>query len=447
MRNSFQKEKNEAEERPEVKGPPSFKVLLVVSFLALLVVSGLLFLALFEPPLPYAMSPAPRDGNGSAEFLRTLEALSGGRLDRASRLAVFTNGEAFYPAELEAIRAARHSVHLEAYIFEDGKVAGELIGALTERAKAGVDVKLLLDAVGSGATPGSRFKELTEAGGQVARYHPFKWYTWPRLNNRTHRELLIVDGQLGFTGGAGIADHWRYGSEDRPRWRDMMVRVEGDAVAGLQASFAENWLEATGDVLADPKYFPLPAAGGSSIALVVSSSPTTGRSTSARLLFQTLLASAQERVYISSPYFLPDRGLRDEIARAARERKVEVKVVVPGKWIDHRMVRRSSQRLFGELLEAGAEIYEYQPSMNHTKSLMIDGLWAVVGSSNMDTRSFSLNDEVNVAVRDAAFTKRLERDFLADLSQSRQVRHEEWKRRGLRDRVEEWIGALLERQQ
>jgi cardiolipin synthase len=258
---------------------------------------------------------------------------------------------------------------------------------------------------------------------------------------------VIVDGTVGFVGGAGFADHWLTGDEEQPRWRDMMVRIEGDAVSGLEGVFAENWLESAGEILMSAAYFPFKAAAGNTTALVVSSSPTAGRSTQARILFQALVASAGRWIHINSPYFLPDDSLMAEIARAIRERNVEVKIVVPGKKIDHMVTRRSSRRKYGELLQAGARIYEYEPSMNHTKSLIIDGLWAVVGSTNMDSRSFGLNDEVNVALVDPEIARRLEQDFQRDLARSTEVNYEKWKGRKTRERIQEWIGALFERQQ
>ena len=233
-------------------------------------------------------------------------------------------------------------------------VARRFVEALTERARAGVQVNIVLDAIGSFATWNSYFNELTDAGGRVFWYHPFKWYTLPRINNRTHRELFIIDGEVGFIGGAGVADHWLISKPDRPRWRDTMFRVEGVAVAGLQAAFAENWLEASGEILIGKEYFPFCESGGTASALIVNSSPTAGMSTRARMLYQTLIASAQESIYITTPYFLPDRSARQEMVRAIRERGVEIKIITPGKQNDHLLTRRSSRRLYGELLRAGA---------------------------------------------------------------------------------------------
>jgi cardiolipin synthase len=321
-----------------------------------------------------------------------------------------------------------------------------LLAALTERARSGVQVRLLIDALGSASTRKSALRTLREAGGQVAWYHPVSWYTWPRLNYRTHREIVVVDGEVGFAGGAGFADHWYRAIDGKPRWRDMMLRFEGDAVTGLSAVFAENWLESNGEVLLNPGYFPFQQRGGTT-ALVVGSAPTTGRSTYARVLLQSMVASARSTIHLTTPYFLPDPSLRGELVKAIQKRGVEVKIVVPGEASDHTLTRTSSRRLYGELLEAGAQIYEYQPSMTHTKCLLIDGIWSVIGSTNIDSRSFGLNDEVNVAISDAEVAKRLEQDFQSDVSKSHRVSYQEWRQRPIWQRLREWAGSIVERQQ
>ncbi|HET9530897.1 MAG TPA: phospholipase D-like domain-containing protein [Blastocatellia bacterium] len=419
----------------------------IIAVIAIAFLSLMLFLALFEPGLPYRVTGPPQVSLDSKEFLKMIEALSDAHVQRNTSVEVLTNGEVFYEAELEAIRAARHSINLEAYIFQKGEVTARFIEAMTERARAGVQVKIVLDAIGSFATWNSYFKELREAGGQIEWYHPFRWHTLPRLNNRTHRELLIVDGEVGFIGGAGFADHWLKGKRKRRRWRDTMFRVRGCAVTNLQSVFAENWLEASGELLLDRAYFPFSEVESDSAVLIVDSSPSVGLSTRARMLFQSLLASASKTIHITTPYFLPDRSARQEIARAIKERGVEVRIITPGRHADHLLTRRSSRRLYGELLRAGAKIYEYKPSMIHTKSLIIDGIWSVVGSTNFDNRSFGLNDEVNLAAFDAGLADRLQEDFARDLAHSRAVSYDEWRRRSIFERAHEWLGWILERQQ
>lgn len=435
--------------RPRDKKPPEgrratgYKVLSVLALIALILQTSLLFLSLFEQPLPYKIADVGSDPIDSPEFVRLLSATSFAGQYGKNRVEVLTNGEVFYEAELAAIAAAKRFVHIECYIFQKGRLTDRMMEALEDRARSGVKVRMVIDAVGSAMFLDGRFDRLREAGGQVAWYHPIRWYSWPRINNRTHRELVIVDGTVAFVGGAGFADQWIY---DRPRWRDTMVRLEGEAATGLGASFAENWLESAGEMLVSPELYPFRAGPGETQALVVTSSPTSGRSTEARLLFQSLVAKANKKILITTPYFLPDESLRDELAKAIKERKVDVSIIVPGAHNDHLLTRRSSRSLYGELLLAGAKIFEYQPAMIHTKSMVVDSAWAIVGSTNLDSRSFGLNDEVNVGIPDPAVAKRLEQDFESDLKQSRQISYDEWKRRSLFEKVGEWFGWLLNNQ-
>lgn len=423
---------------------PAYDVLAIVAIAFLLL---MLFLALFEPGLRYRIAAPPAVPLESEDFLRILGALANSTIHRNTRIEVLTNGEVYYEAELAAIREAQHNVNIEAYIFQKGRVAHRFIEALAERARAGVQINLVIDAVGSFATWNDYFEPLTSAGGRVEWYHPIRLHTLPRINNRTHRELIIVDGSIGFIGGAGVGDHWLHGKRGRPRWRDTMFRVEGDAVTDLQSTFAENWVEASGEVLAGLEYFPLPRAAGGSKALVVDSSPSVGESTRARFLYQTLIASARKSICIATPYFLPDRSAREEMVRAIRERGVEVTIITPGKKTDHLLTRTSSRRIFGPLLRAGARIFEYLPAMMHAKVMIVDGVWSVVGSTNLDNRSFGLNDEVNLAAFDDQLAARLQEDFARDLSESVEITYEQWKRRSLVERAHEWLGWVLERQQ
>jgi cardiolipin synthase len=288
---------------------------------------------------------------------------------------------------------------------------------------------------------------LKQAGGNFARYHPLRLHRWFVANNRTHREITVIDGSTAFVGGAGFADWWRYGTHDKPRWRDTMVRVQGDAVRGIQGTFVENWLEASGEILDGPAYFPQASSNpGNITAMVVSSTPSSGGSTRSRILFQTLLAAARKSIYITTPYFLPDRSMLDEMIRA-KKRGIAVKVIVPGKHNDHALTRSSGRSAYGGLLKAGAEIYEYETSMIHAKIAIIDGVWSVVGSTNLDNRSFGINDEVNLAILDSAVAEKLTRDFEGDAAQSKRVTLDEWENRSVFERVLEWIGWILERQQ
>jgi cardiolipin synthase len=369
------------------------------------------------------------------------------KVNRTGTLEVLKNGPTFYTAELDAIRNARRSVNLEAYIFQKSAIGRQYLEAMAERARSGVAVNVVLDAFGSASVTRAFFGPLLDAGGKVHWYNSPAWYRVTRLDNRTHRELQIVDGQVGFIGGAGIADQWFSGSHGQPRWRDTMVRVEGEAVPNLQATFAENWLAASGELLTGDAYFPEITCSNKTAAMVINSTPTVGGSTRARVLFQLLLASAKRSISITTPYFLPDKSLTRELCRAIEERGVKLRILVPGHKSDHLLTRSTSRGGYGPLLKAGAEVYEYEPSMIHAKVLCVDGLWGVVGSTNFDNRSFGINDEVNLAVCDSAFAERLERDMSGDLEQSRRISLEEWRTRPITERAPELLGWILERQQ
>lgn len=419
----------------------------VLACLAMLAQAIIIVVALFGPNPKYKISMPGSESVASDQFLWNLEAITDAKLNHCNEIEVFTNGDHFYEAELQAISKAKKNINIEAYIFQEGEIAGRFVQALTERARAGVTVKIVIDGLGSMGTKDAYFDDLKKAGGKFAWYHPIRWNTIPHYNNRTHRELMVIDGTIGFIGGAGIADHWyKQTSKDQPRWRDTMVRVEGDVVPNLQATFAENWLESCGELIAGPDYFPIIHRDRAQTAMIVNSMPSMGGSTRARVLMQSLIASAHKSILITTPYFLPDQSLQEEIVRA-RQRGVQVKIITPGKKSDHMVTRSSSQRSYGKLLEAGAQIYEYQPAMIHAKILIVDGVWSVVGSTNFDNRSFGLNDEVNMAVFDQALASRLAEDFSHDLTQTQQITYEEWANRPLWRRAPELVGWVIERQQ
>ena len=390
---------------------------------------------LFGPVVPYKMSEDVGFALDSEEFIRFLSVVTDGTI-RRSRITRLKNGMEFYPAELEAIRRAKHAINLEFYEFKEGEVSGEMLAALTERAKAGVEVRVIVDAIGSFGTHASYFDGLRSTGGQMRWYHPVRWDTWQRLNNRTHRKVLVVDGETGFIGGAGVADHWLKSTAKAPAWRDTMFCVEGEAVAGLISAFSENWLECAGEILAGRTQFGFRAMPGGDESFVVSSTPH-GGGTQARILFQALITSAKETIRITTPYFLPDRSARKALINAVRQRGVKVQILTAGPHIDHAIVRKLSRRSSRHLVEAGAEIFEYQPSMIHAKLMTVDGQWNVVGSTNFDHRSFALNDEVNLAVLDRELAGVIEGDFFEDLKQSKKITREMLQKRGTLDAAEE----------
>ncbi len=413
-----------------------------VAFIGLAFLVWLVLVILFTPALNYRVRERlPVD---SPDFLYVLQSTCQAALHTGNRIEVFTNGEAFYPAMIEGIRGAERAVNLECYIFQAGRVADEMIDALTERAAAGVVVTIVVDAIGSAGLGRARWQRLVDAGCRIERYQPLRWYRLARLNNRTHRELLVVDGRIAFVGGAGIADWWRYPQGKRHRWRDTMARVEGPVVAGLQGVLAENWLECCGEILTGEAFFPRLVPVGDVTAFVVKSSPS-DRATVSRVAFQLLIDGATRAVQICTPYFLPDRTLRQELLATAA-RGVEVRVIVPGPATDQRWVRLASRRMYGQLLRGGIRIFEYQPAMTHVKALIVDDEWSVIGTTNIDNRSFEHNDEVNLAVLDRATNRRLLEDFERDLAQCREMTAATW-RRPLWERAIGPVAWILERQQ
>jgi cardiolipin synthase len=399
---------------------------------------------LFTPAINYHL--ARRTSVHDRDFLYTIQSTCQAALHHGNRVTILTDGAAFYPAMLEAIRGATHSINMECYIFQEGRIADQFIDALAERARNGVNVTIVVDAIGSFNMWGRPVARLRAAGCRIQAYQRLRWYSLHRFNNRTHRELLIVDGRIAFAGGAGLADWWAYPTEGRSRpWRDTMARIEGPVVAALQGVAAENWLECCGESRTGADYFPSLAPQAETTAFVVKSSPS-DRATASRVAFQLLMEGADQTVRISTPYFLPDRALRRALVNIA-QRGVAITVIVPGRETDQKWVRLASRRSWGALLKSGVRIFEYRGAMTHAKVLLVDGLWAVIGTTNIDNRSFEHNDEVNVAMRDPAVAARLLEDFERDLASSVEMTLDRWQRRPLWEKVIGSVVWILERQQ
>jgi cardiolipin synthase len=403
----------------------------------------LVLVFLFTPHINYHLSR--RTSVHADDFLYTLQSTCQAALHHGNQVMVYTNGAEFYPAMIDAIRNATRSVNMECYIFQPGRIADQFIDALSDRARKGVNVTVVVDAIGSFNLWGRPVRRLRAAGCRIESYQRLRWYSLARFNNRTHRELLIVDGRVAFAGGAGIADWWAYPKGRRPAWRDTMAKFEGPIVAALQGVSAENWLECCGEILTGPEYFPNLDRAGETTAFVIRSSPS-DRSTASRVTFQLLMEGADREVRISTPYFLPDRALRRALVEIA-SRGVAVSVIVPGRRTDQRWVRLASRRMWGQLLAAGVQIYEYRATMTHVKVMIIDGLWAVLGTTNIDNRSFEHNDEVNVGLRDSAVAARLMKDYQRDLEHCQQITLERWRRRPIWEKVAGPFVWILERQQ
>ena len=380
----------------------------------------------------------------SAEFGATMAGATGMPLVDGNRVQIYNNGDQFYPAMLDAIESARSSVTMEQYIFWNGQVGLRFAEAFAEKAREGVPVKLLVDAIGS-ANVGSEIFRILEAGGcQLAWFHPIHWYTLHRANRRDHRKSLIIDGAVAFTGGAGLADHWLGNAENPAEWRDIQIHVEGPAVALQQSGFAQNWLQSTGEILGGHEYFPfIPPAGDVEVQTILSS-PSAGAG-AAGTMYLIAVQCAKRSLKIVNPYFIPDSRVVDMLARACR-RGVKVTLMLAGKHNDTWWARQNSLRCYGKLLDAGVEIYEFLPTMLHQKTMMVDGVWATVGTTNFDNRSFALSEETNICFRDPKLVASLQDTFVDDLTRCSKITLEDWQGRGSWQRVKEGLASLIEDQ-
>ncbi len=380
-------------------------------------------------------------GAEDSQFSRTMGTLLGTGILDGNRVEVLLNGEEIFPAMLQAIRSAKSTITLETFIYWSGSIGSEFTNALAERARAGVKVHVLLDWIGSNKMDASQLELMEQAGVEVWKYRELRWYQLGRLNNRTHRKLLVVDGQTGFTGGVGIADQWTGNAQDPEHWRDSHYRVQGPVVAQMQSVFMDNWIKVSGDVLHGSEYFPPLQPVGSGKAHVFSSSAS-GGSESMRLMYLLAITAASRAIHLSTPYFIPDTLTIKALTDAAK-RGVTVQIITVGSHADSETVKRASRARWGALLEAGVEIYEYLPTMYHCKVMIVDGLWTTVGSTNFDPRSFSLNDEANVNYFDRDFALRQTEIFQEDLTRSRQVSFQEWKNRPLVEKFWEHAASLF----
>jgi cardiolipin synthase len=380
-------------------------------------------------------------GTEDPQFYRTMGTLLGRSILEGNQVDVLLNGDEIFPAMLQAIRSAKTTITFETFIYWSGSVGSEFTNALAERARAGVKVHVLLDWIGSNKMDASQLALMEQAGVQVQKYHKPHWYQWGRLNNRTHRKLLVVDGMIGFTGGVGIADQWAGHAQDPEHWRDSHYRVQGPVVAQMQAVFMDNWIKVSGDVHHGPEYFPPLQPVGTGKAHVFSSSPS-GGSESMRLMYLLAITAATRSIHLSTPYFIPDE-LSIQALTDAAERGVTIQIITVGSHADSETVRRASRARWGALLESGIEIHEYLPTMYHCKVMIVDGVWTSVGSTNFDPRSFNLNDEANVNYYDADFARRQIDIFQEDLAQSRQVTFQEWKDRPLAEKFWEHTASLF----
>jgi cardiolipin synthase A/B len=380
-----------------------------------------------------------------ASFLRAAESLTGAPVSFGNDAELLINGDQIFPAYLAAIRDAEETVNLLTYAYWRGDIAIEVADTLCEKARSGVECNVIIDAVGAAKMDRKLVHKMRDAGVNVCFFRPPKPYAVRRLQYRTHRKLLIVDGTTGFTGGVGIAEEWTGNAQDPDHWRDTHVRVTGPVVRGLQGAFAENWLECTGDVLAGDRYLPyIEELEDGGPMQVMRSSATVGDSNAEALIYLAV-AAAKRSIELTSAYFVPRPAFTKALVEAA-DRGVRMRILVPGSHIDKQFVRTAGRAAYDELIEAGIEIYEYCPTMLHAKTLTVDEIWSSVGSVNFDNRSFQLHDEVTLCVQSEAFAGQLHDVFERDLEDSERIEPDEWRERPVTQRARENVTKYARRE-
>jgi cardiolipin synthase len=380
----------------------------------------------------------------SPAFVSSFAGATGVPLVDGNSIRILNNGDEFFPSMLEAIAGARHSITMEVFIYWAGDIGERFARELSKKARHGVKVKILLDAVGCTYISKEILRLLSEGGCQVDWYNPVRWTTIGRINYRTHRKSLVIDGRVAFTGGAGIADHWMGHAQSSKHWRDIQVRIEGPAAVPLQTGFAQNWLNTTGELISGPEYFPNCEPAGPYAVQTILSSPE-GGSSSVRILHYLAIVCARRRIFLANPYFIPDETGRDILIDAKR-RGVDVKIMLAGKHNDTMLGRYGSMHLYGKFLEAGIEIYEYERTMMHQKMMVIDSLWATIGTTNFDNRSFALNEESNICLYDRRVAAEMEELFLHDLKECKRIELDAWRNRGLLAKVQGTLALMMKEQ-
>jgi cardiolipin synthase len=371
------------------------------------------------------------------EFFPSAHALSDPLPVAGNKIELLHNGKMIFPAMLEAIRGAQESVNFEAFLFHSGEVGSQFRDALAERARAGVEVRVMLDGLGSAfALDNSYVEELKRAGCSFAYYHPAPSWRLDRLNRRTHRRVLVVDGRIGFTGGVGFSDEWQGDADSPEHWREVHARLEGPIVGNLQAAFQKHWLKEVGETLSGKGQFPELAPAGNLRAQVVASESFSAAPLS--LVQAVAFSAAQKSIYITNAYCAPS-GSQTRALVAAVERGVDVRLLLPGKHNDQPATKAAGRTAYGELLKGGVKIYEFQPTMIHSKTMVIDGVFSVFGSSNFDARSAQINEELDVTVYDEDFGREMQAVFERDLQRSREYTLEDFKKRSLWERFTEWV--------
>ena len=412
--------------------------LMVIGAIAIVGVIG----ALFFPDWPRDDLTVGFEAEpGSDRFVEWTSTYLNSPIFQGGEVTLLQNGDAFYPAMLDAIRKAEDTVNFEVYIFEPDEIGRLFMDAFKDRARAGVEVRLMLDGIG-GIKMTKRYRdELSEAGVTVARFRPFGLRNLVRIYKRTHRRAIVIDGRIGFTGGAAVSKKWKGNVTNQHEWRDSMTRVTGPMVAGIQTAFAASWVYCTGEVIGGPRFFPTIERGSGPCGLSVVSSPSDALQP-IRILFWLSYTNARRRLWISNSYFIPDRRLRAAVIGRAKS-GVDTRVLVPGNQTDAVPVQWAGRSYYEELLGAGVRIFEYEPAMMHAKTCVVDGAWSIVGSANLDERSMEINEENVLGIGDPEFARSIENGLAADFARSHEIRLEEWRKRSILRRCMERICKVL----
>jgi cardiolipin synthase len=396
---------------------------------------------------PSRLVPTQAPAVDSPAFLAAVAGTAGTPILRGGTIHLLNNGVEIFPALIQALHEARHTITFAVYIWEPGQVSDQVSAALIERARAGVQVRVLLDGMGGLKAPGETIDAMKKAGVKVEKFRPPRLGKLTRFHQRNHRRAIVIDGEVGFTGGAAVGDKWLGDADTEEHWRDTMVKVTGPPAASLQSAFAQLWAYASGELLAGPTFFRPDNVEGDAGGLLhtgLASSPSS-EDHPLRLFFIQSFAAARQRLYITTPYFVPDESIRRVVEERARA-GVDVRILLPDEHTDAKPIRLTSHHYYDDMMQAGIRVYEYQTTMMHTKHVVVDGKWSIVGSPNMDVRSKELNMENVLGVLDAGLASDLEATFHKDLKKAKEIRLDEWRRRGWWERFKERVCALFEEQ-
>ena len=419
--------------------------LFVIGLIAFISVLSALFLPVGNKPWRiYTESPPPPVD--SAHFATALATIAGAPVERGGTITTLNNGDEFVPALLDAIAHAERTINFAVYIWSEGTFSDQLLAALEKKQREGVIVRVLLDGLGSIKVPDSAFEALVKAGGKVQKFRAPRFGQLTRFHRRNHRRSIVIDGEVGFTGGMAVSDIWLGNAQDTDHWRDIMFKVTGPLARSLQSAFADLWVSASGELLIDPKNYPNSASATSGISRFIhlANSPADDDQSMAYFFLLPIL-SARESIYLAAPYFIPDYSLQTALVEKAKS-GIDVRLLLPGPHTDNWITRASAQARYQELLEAGAKIYEYQPTFMHAKYGIVDGKWAMIGSPNLNSRSRHLDEENALGIFDGEFGETLIATFFKDLERAKRVNLEEWRRRNPLQRFFETVSRILDQQ-